>query len=96
MKVINLGEIARFTRGDKRADSSLKNWVTVVRGSEWRNFAQLKGTFRTADKVGRFVVFNVGGNKYRAIAEVDFEFQFVRIHKVMDHSQYDRGKWRDT
>src|SRR5437867_4645074 len=96
MKIVNLGEVERFGKGDKRARSALQAWVTVIRRAIARkNFADIKRTCGSVDKVGRFYVFDVGGNKYRVIAEVDFEFQLVRIVSVLDHKEYDRGKWRE-
>jgi mRNA interferase HigB len=96
MKLANLAEVERFAARDRLARRALQTWVTAVRYAEWKHFAGLKKTFRSADKVGRFVVFNVGGNKYRVIAVVDFAFQQVHVKAVLDHSQYDRGRWRDT
>jgi mRNA interferase HigB len=44
--------------------------------------------------VGRCVVFNIGGNKYRLIARILFAKQRVYILKVMTHSEYDEDKWK--
>jgi mRNA interferase HigB len=44
--------------------------------------------------VGQFVVFNVGGNKYRLIAFVDYAYKKVFVRHVMTHAAYDRGGWK--
>ena len=36
------------------------------------------------------LVFNIGGNKYRLIARVDFEEQLLVIQTVLTHQEYDR------
>jgi mRNA-degrading endonuclease HigB of HigAB toxin-antitoxin module len=36
------------------------------------------------------LVFEVGGNKYRLIARVDFEEQLLYIERIMTHEQYAR------
>ena len=96
MKLVNIREAQRFSRGDKAATNALQAWITVVRASTWKNFSQIRTTCgRSADKVGTLTVFNVGGNKYRVIARVDFEFQLVHIVAVLDHQQYDRGRWKN-
>ena len=46
------------------------------------------------DKVGEVFVFNIGGNKYRLVAGVDFAHRRVFIKAVLTHSGYDKGKWK--
>ena len=69
-----------------------------IRGTSaphWRNLAELKRTFSTADQVARLTVFNVGGNNYRLIARVEFERQEVYIRAVLTHAEYDKGSWKN-
>ena len=42
-----------------------------------------------------YVVFNVGGNKYRLIAIVSYPKGKVDIQHVLTHKEYDRGTWKD-
>jgi mRNA interferase HigB len=86
---------------DKRPDArgAVKRWKTLVVASHWRNFAELRATFASADqvKLGRelvVTVFNVGGNKYRMISEVFYEMQAVRALKVMTHDEYGKERWK--
>jgi len=52
-------------------------------------------TYGSADKVEKYVVFNVGGNKYRLIAIVSYPKGKVYIQHVLTHKEYDRGTWKD-
>ena len=49
-----------------------------------------------AAKVGEFVVFDIGGNKYRLIAYIRFEKQIVYIKAVLTHRDYDKGAWKTS
>ena len=40
--------------------------------SEFRSFNELGEVFPSADKVDDWIVFNIGGNKYRLIASIHF------------------------
>ena len=40
-------------------------------------------------------VFNVGGNKYRLIARIRYDYQLVNIRAVLTHKAYSEGKWKD-
>ena len=56
----------------------------VVKGS-FGNFAELRAVFPALDKVGERFVFNIGGNKYRLVAAVDFLHRRVFIKAVLTH-----------
>jgi len=43
-----------------------------------------------ADWVQGYVVFDIGGNKYRIIADVVFQAQQVYIKHVFTHKEYER------
>ena len=55
----------------------------------------MRATFNTADMVGRFVVFNVGGNKYRLITVIHYDRAKVYIRHALTHAEYGEGKWKD-
>jgi len=41
-----------------------------------------------------FTNFDVGGNKYRIVAHVDYLRQTILIEAVMEHAEYDRKLWK--
>jgi mRNA interferase HigB len=51
--------------------------------------------FSSADGVKNLTVFNIGGNKYRLIALVDYKYQKVFVRAVMTHSEYDKEDWKN-
>lgn len=55
----------------------------------------MKSIFPAIDKVGQFHVFDLGGNKLRLIAFVSYRSQRFYIKYVLDHREYDRGKWKE-
>ena len=59
-----------------------------------RHFIELKQTFACVDYVKPFVVFNIGGNKYRLIAMADYGAQILQVRCVLTHAEYDRRDWR--
>jgi mRNA interferase HigB len=51
----------------------------------------IRALFETASfVVNDRVVFNIGGNKYRLIALIRYEFHVVYIRFIGTHSEYDR------
>lgn len=63
--------------------------------AEWGSFDDAKAVFgKRADQYKQFVIFDVGGNKYRLIAAVHYNTGRVYIRHVLTHAEYDRGKWK--
>jgi mRNA interferase HigB len=54
----------------------------------------LKQTFPAADYASESgtVIFNIGGNKYRLIARVDFEEESLTVEAVLRHEDYAKEK----
>jgi mRNA interferase HigB len=78
------------------AESGLNNWFRVAKRADWTMFADVQATFRSADKVGKFTVFNIGGNKYRLISEINYERGIVFLRHILTHADYSRGAWKKT
>lgn len=99
MRIISRRRLREFLQGRKHdadnAERDLSAWYKSVRTNEWENFGQLRQTFGSADRVGNCTVFDVGNNRYRLIARVNFEKGIVYVLKVMDHAEYDRQDWED-
>lgn len=55
----------------------------------------MKALFPAVDLVGRFHVFDIGGNKIRLIAGVSYSTQQVYIKYVLSHAEYHKDKWKD-
>jgi mRNA interferase HigB len=95
MHVISKKKLRKFWEQNPKAKSPLEAWYQIVKHAEWGNFAAVRQTFNTADAVGRFVVFDIGGNKYRLIAVIHFNRGKLFVRHVLTHAEYDEGKWKD-
>ncbi len=65
-------------------------WYRLVKASSFSSLAELKYTFRSADYVPPFVIFDVGGNNFRVVCAVHFDRQKIYIREVFTHAEYDR------
>ncbi|HEY3243270.1 MAG TPA: type II toxin-antitoxin system HigB family toxin [Phycisphaerae bacterium] len=78
---------------------AFENWFKLARKARWRNFQETRATFgqtdvATGDTGRTATLFDIGGNKYRVVAHVDYRRQTVKIEAVMDHREYDKGLWK--
>lgn len=94
MHVISKKKLREFWERYTRAKLPLESWYQVVRQAEWENFAAGREAFNTADSVGLFVVFEIGGNKYRLIAVIHHNRGKVFVRHVLTHAEYDEGTWK--
>ena len=73
------------------AQAPLVAWFASARAAQWRTPQDIRDQFGSADFVGdNRVIFNIGGNKYRLIVRVSYEFRQVLIKFVGTHAEYDR------
>ncbi len=55
----------------------------------------MKAAFgKRVDQYKQFVIFDVGGNKYRLIVAIHYNTGRVYVRNVLTHAEYDRGKWK--
>lgn len=59
-----------------------------------KNLIDLRKTFPSADKVGNYTVFNIGGNNDRLITLIYYPRQLVQVKDVLTHAEYDKEKWK--
>lgn len=94
MHVITQRRIAEAKVRWPLSASALDDWYRLAKAGQFKTFADLKATFAAIDKVGPLVVFDIGGNKLRLVAKVEFRWGKIFIKEVMDHPTYDKGHWR--
>jgi mRNA interferase HigB len=78
------------------AESSLRAWKKLVKTQNWNSFAEIKATSIFArDQVKNFIIFDIGGNKYRLITYIDYESKMIFIRDFLTHSEYDKNNWKN-
>lgn len=95
----NLREFYLAKPERKRHAAAFENWFRLARRARWHTFRDTRATFGQSDiatgVTGRpATIFDIGGNKYRIVAHVDYLRQTVLIRSVMDHEDYDRDLWK--
>jgi len=78
----------------------LATWVKIVRNASWRNIADVRASYPSADMVrvrsGKPVyVFNVCGNAYRLVVALHFNTQMAFTLRFLTHAEYSKDRWKD-
>jgi mRNA interferase HigB len=92
MQVIALRTLKRFWEEHAKAEVPLRTWYVVVSKAAWTSPADVKEQFgTTVDFVAdNRLVFDIGGNKFRLIVRVSYEYKAVQVKFVGTHAEYDR------
>jgi mRNA interferase HigB len=94
MKLISNKALREFAAMHADATQPLQDFRRKVEKGSFANFAALRAVFPAVDKVGERCVFNIGGNKYRLVAGVDFARGKLWVKAVLTHPEYDKGAWK--
>lgn len=95
MHIISKTPLRAFGKIHPRAKNALEQWYRTTKKSEWISFADVRKSFSTADWYDPFVIFDIGGNKYRLIASIHFNRGKVFVRNVLTHAEYLRGDWKE-
>ncbi|MBL8953592.1 MAG: type II toxin-antitoxin system HigB family toxin [Myxococcaceae bacterium] len=92
MKIISRPLLRKFWEREGCADAKqpLLSWFKEVEKAKWKNAAEVKKLYGSADFVGDGrIVFNIGGNKCRLVVWVKYGIELVLIKWVGTHEEYD-------
>jgi mRNA interferase HigB len=94
MRIISYPKLREFYEKHPDSETALEGWYTAVKNADWKTPADVRKTFRSADFYKNCTVFDIGGNKYRLIAWVNYRTHAVYIRAILTHNDYDKGKWK--
>ena len=95
MRVISEKRICEAKEKWPRSATALDQWYRIIKRNSPKDFAAMKAMFPATDKVGAFHVFDIGGNKLRLIAGVEYWAQRIYIKHLLDHREYEKDKWKE-
>jgi mRNA interferase HigB len=96
-RIISRKKFREFLQGHpehRKAKAIFDEFYRTLLYARWQNFAAVRETYGDASLVGKFVVFNLGGNKFRVVIELNYNKHLFLIRYVMTHTEYDQGRWK--
>jgi mRNA interferase HigB len=94
MHVISRKKLKEAAVRHSELEGPLDAWFRIAKRAQWQNLQDVRRTWSSADGIGRWTVFNVKGNQYRLITEINYESGRVYIRQILTHAEYDRGGWK--
>lgn len=93
MRIIKESTLIEYCKQSKyqQAVESVKAWIYEVRFSTWNNAIDLKAKYGNASIISsKRAVFNIKGNDYRLIVDIEYKLKIVFVVWFGTHKEYDK------
>ena len=93
MRILKESTLTRYCQQSKyqQAKDAIKAWIYEVRFSIWNNANELKAKYGNASIISsKRVVFNIKGNDYRLIVDIEYRLKIVFVVWFGTHKEYDK------
>jgi mRNA interferase HigB len=91
MRVIAVKTLKEYATKFHQAEQALYSWYDEASVAEWNSAAELKDQYRNASILNsKRVVFNIHGNSYRLIVDIEYRLKIVFVVWFGTHEQYDK------
>lgn len=91
MRIIARNTLIKYWKRIPETEQPLKAWYQEISNANWNSHNELKKQFVNASIItNKRIVFNIKGNKYRLIVDIEYKIGIVFIVWVGTHKQYDK------
>jgi mRNA interferase HigB len=98
MHVIARPAIWAFCARYADARDWLEEWWRIASRAAWASLHEVRIAYASADQVGKCLIFNVRGNKYRFIVRVSYRNPHSRgtllVKAFLTHAEYNENRWK--
>ncbi len=96
MRIASRKAIRDATARHSEWGASLNAWYKITMNADWKNFADVRASWKNSDVVGRFVVFNISHNRCRLSATIKYKWRMVYVRHIVSHAEYDEKEWQKS
>ncbi|MBE2274340.1 MAG: type II toxin-antitoxin system HigB family toxin [Flavobacteriales bacterium] len=91
MRVIAVKTIKNFIIEYPQSEQSLLSWYEEASIAEWNTPNELKEQYKNASIINsKRVVFNIHGNTFRLLVDIEYRLKIVFIVWFGTHTEYDK------
>lgn len=91
MRIIARSTLIEFWNKHSEAKDSLQSWFLEAQTAHWASPQEIRERYSSASFLSNNpVVFNIKGNSYRLIAQVQYQAKIVWIKFIGTHAEYDK------
>ena len=91
MRIIAKSTLRAFWERHPDSEHALLAWYREVKQADWGAPNKVKSRYPSASIVaGSRVVFNIKGNSYRLVVQINYGYRVVYVRFVGTHAEYDK------
>ena len=94
MHIISRKKLLEAGQRHPELNAPLDVWYRIAKKAAWKNLMEVRKQLPTADVVQEFTVFNIKGNAYRLITEINYKTGRIFLRNVLTHAEYSKGAWK--
>jgi mRNA interferase HigB len=99
MRLIGQNVLTKSLKKHPDARKWIAAWIVTVEDARWCSIADVRHDYPSADGVNLashvvVTVFNVRGNEYRLLTNVNYPGQIVQVLALLTHAEYDKNFWK--
>ena len=94
MRVVSRKAIREAAARHGEWSASLNAWYKIAKNADWKNFAEVRNSWRNSDVVEPFVMFDISHSRCRLIATIKYRWRMVYIRRILSHADYDEKEWQ--
>lgn len=95
MHVISYRRLREYSEKHADCRDALNDWYKAANQADWSNLIDVQTIFPKAEAVRNFTVFNIKGNKYRLIVDINYEKRLIYIKYIFTYAEYDKEDWKN-
>ena len=89
MRIIKRNTLEKFWNAYAGTEQPLKSWFAEANKAKWRSSNEMKLYFPSASVIsGKRTVFNIKGNSYRLVADIEYKIGIIFIIWFGTHAEY--------
>ena len=95
MHLISAGKLKQSASKYPDALKYIKAFCKTIKQAQRQSLIDVQQIYRDAEAVGKFTIFNIKGNKYRLILDIDYSEQVAYFKFFLTHAEYDKEQWKN-
>lgn len=95
MHLISIGKLRAEAAQYPDVSRQIQDWYNFIRKNELTCLEDVRLVYKDAEAVGNLTVFNIKGNNYRLIVDIDYQENVVYYKYFLTHAEYNKNKWKN-
>ena len=94
MRLISKKNLLAESTAYPDTQAPIEAWYTMLKASGWNSLEDIRKSYSsTVDEAYGYTIFNIKGNKYRLIVQINYRNQIVFFKRFMTHTEYGKINW---